>query len=83
MTTEEYKQYKGLCKENLRDNMIDLELVLNMLAEATTTELSKNENPKGFEESEKIANRGGSIAGNIRREIANNLGRITIKISLV
>ena len=74
MTTGEYKQYKGLRKENLRDNMTNLELVLNMLAEATTTELSKNENPKDFEESKEIANRGGNIAGNTRREIESNLG---------
>lgn len=75
MSTGEYKKYKGLRKENLRDNMTNLELVLNMLAEATTTELSKNENPDGFEESRVIANRGGNIAGNTRKEIENNLGR--------
>ena len=75
MTTNEYKQYKGLKKEGLRDNMTNLELVLNMLAEASTTAISKNENPDGFEESKNIAKRGGDIAGNARKDLEENLGR--------
>ncbi len=69
MTTRKYKNLKGLTKENLRDNMSDLELVLNMLAEATTTEISKREQPTTFDENIKIAKRGGSVAGNARKEI--------------
>lgn len=75
MTTKEYKQYKGLKKEGLRDNMTNLELVLNMLAEASTTAISKNENPDDFEESKSIAKRGGSVAGNARKDLEENLGR--------
>ena len=75
MSTSEYKQFKGMQKGNLRDNMTNLELVLNMLAEATTTEISKVENPDTFDESKEIANRGGGIAGNTRKEIEDNLGR--------
>ena len=70
----EYKQLKNLKKENLRDNMTNLELVLNMLAEATTTELSKKENPKRFDDSKKIAIRGGTVAGNTRKDIEKQLG---------
>lgn len=69
MSTKEYKQYKGLKKEGLRDNMTNLELILNMLAEASTTEISKVENPDGFEESRDVAKRGGNIAGNARQEL--------------
>ena len=69
MSTKEYKQYKGLKKEGLRDNMTNMELILNMLAEASTTEISKAENPDGFEESRDVAKRGGNIAGNARREL--------------
>ena len=58
MSTKEYKQYKGLKKEGLRDNMTNMELILNMLAEASTTEISKGENPDGFEESRDVAKRG-------------------------
>ena len=75
MTTKEYKQFKDLKKENLRDNMSNLELVLSMLAEATTTELAKVENPKGFEESKKVANEGGSIAGDTRKSIEKRTGK--------
>ena len=78
MTTKEYKNHKGLKKENLRDNMTDLELVLTMLSEATTTELAKAENPKGFLENQKIARRGGKIAGNARAEIEAETGRKVI-----
>ena len=61
MSVKEYKQLKGLKKENLRDNMTNIELVLNMLAEVTTTTISKQENPKTFEENKKIARRDGSV----------------------
>ena len=74
MTTREYKALKGLHKENLRDNMSNLELILNMLAEASTTELSKKKNPHGFEESAQIAKRGGSIAGEARKQIEAQTG---------
>ena len=66
MTTRGYKNLKGLKKENLRDNMTTLEIVLNMLTEATTTELTKTTNPQGLEENKKVAKEGGSIAGNAR-----------------
>ncbi len=69
MTTRKYKALKGLTKENLRDNMSTLELVLNMLAEATTTEFSKEMKPSSFEESRKIANQGGKVAGDARKNI--------------
>ena len=69
MTTRKYKSLKGLTKENLRDNMSTLELVLNMLAEATTTEFSKEMKPSSFEESRKIAKQGGKVAGDARKNI--------------
>ncbi len=75
MTTREYKDLKGLHKENLRDNMSNLELILNMLAEATTTELSKEKNPQGFQESAEIAQQGGEIAGETRKQIENKTGK--------
>ena len=75
MSTKEYKQYKGLKKEGLRDNMTNMELILNMLAEASTTEISKVENPDGFKESRDVAKRGGNIAGNARRELESATGR--------
>ena len=78
MTTKNYKNLKGLKKENLRDNMSDLELVLNMLAEATTTELSKTINPKTFKENVEVAKQGGSVAGNARKEIEQKSGRTVI-----
>jgi hypothetical protein len=78
MDTKEYKRFKNLKKENLRDNMSNLELVLNMLAEASTTEISKNFNPEGFEESKDIAQRGGKIAGDARREIEEQSGKPVI-----
>lgn len=78
MTTRGYKNLKGLKKENLRDNMTTLEIVLNMLAEATTTELTKTTNPQGLEENKKIAKRGGSIAGNARKEIEKETGKPVI-----
>ena len=75
MSVQEYKHLKGLKKENLRDNMTNIELVLNMLAEVTTTELSKKENPKTFNESKQIAKRGGKFAGETRVRYENELGR--------
>lgn len=75
MTTRAYKDFKGLKKENLRDNMTTLEIVLNMLAEATTTELTKTSNPQGLAENKQVAKRGGSIAGNARKEIENETGK--------
>ena len=78
MTTRGYKNLKGLKKENLRDNMTTLEIVLNMLAEATTTELTKTPNPQGLEENKKVAKRGGSIAGNTRKEIEKETGKPVI-----
>ena len=78
MTTRKYKNLKGLTKENLRDNMSDLELVLNMLAEATTTELSKSINPQTFKENVEIAKQGGNVAGNARKEIEEKSGRAVI-----
>lgn len=74
-TTKQYKVFKDLKKENLRDNMTNLELVLNMLAEATTTEISKEKNPKTFEDSRTIAKQGGTIAGNTRKEIEEKTGK--------
>jgi hypothetical protein len=74
-TTKEYKKHKDLKKENLRDNMTNLELVLNMLAEATTTEISKEKKPETFEENRIIAKQGGTIAGNTRKEIEAKTGK--------
>ena len=68
-TTKEYKTFKGLKKENLRDNMTNTELILNMLAEASTKDISQAVDPKSFEESKKIARQGGTIAGNARKEL--------------
>jgi hypothetical protein len=75
LTTKQYKQLKSLKKESLRDNMTNLELALNTLAEATTTEISKQHQPKTPEENRKIAERGGSIVGNTRKEIEANIGK--------
>lgn len=74
-TTKQYKNLKDLKKENLRDHMTNLELVLNMLAEATTTEISKEKNPKTFADNKRIAKQGGTIAGNTRREIEAKTGK--------
>ena len=78
MSTRQYKKLKGLKKENLRDNMSTMEIVLNMLAEATTTELSKAHQPEGFSESQTIARRGGSYAGQVRQDIEKDTGRPVI-----
>ena len=74
-TVGQYKNFKGLKKENLRDNMTNLELVLNMLAEATTTEISKENNPKTFEDNKRIAKKGGEIAGDTRKKIEQQTGK--------
>ncbi len=74
LTTRDYKDLKDLKKENLRDNMTNLELVLNMLAETSTTELSKKEKPENFSENKKIAREGGSVAGNARKDLEKKLG---------
>ena len=78
LTVQEYKEVKGLKKENLRDNMTNIELVLNMLAEVTTTALSKQEKPVTFKESKKIAKEGGTVAKNARTDIEGRLGRSVI-----
>ena len=75
LSIKDYKKLKNLKKENLRDNMTNLELILNMLAEVTTNEISKRENPEGFSESVEIARKGGSIAGNARKEIESITGK--------
>lgn len=81
LTTNQHKRTKGLKKENLRDNMTNAELVINMLGELATTEISKSENPNGFGESQDVAKRGGTIAGNARRELEANTGRKVISKS--
>ena len=73
-TTKEYKNFKDLKKENLRDNMTNLELVLNMLAETSTAELSKKQNPKTLKENRSVAKKGGSVAGKAREDLENKLG---------
>lgn len=78
MTTRQYKNLKGLKKENLRDNMSTLELVLNMLAEATTTEISKEKNPQTFVDNRKVAKEGGEVAGNARKDIEERTGKPVI-----
>lgn len=75
LSVKEYKNHKDLKKENLRDNMTNLELVLNMLAEATTTEISKEKKPKTFDQNKIIAKQGGTIAGNTRRAIEEKTGK--------
>ena len=75
VTTKQHKNYKGLRKESLRDNMTNAELIITMLGELATTEISKSEDPEGFEESKIVAKRGGNIAGNARRELEANTGR--------
>ncbi len=78
LKTKDYKKHKDLKKENLRDNMTNLELVLNMLAETSTTEISKKEQPKTFPENRQVARKGGSIAGGARKELEKKLGRSVI-----
>ena len=78
VTTKEYKQYKGLKKENLRDNMTNLEMAFNILAEASTTELSKQRDPQGVEKQKKVAKEGGSVAKVARKQLEAQLGRSVI-----
>lgn len=75
LTTKQYKNLKGLKKENLRDNMTNLELVLNMLAETATTEISQKRHPKSFPENKRVAKEGGTVAGNARKEIESKTGK--------
>ena len=75
LSVQEYKKFKGLKKENLRDNMTNIELVLNMLAEVTTTELSQKEKPATFKENKEIAKRGGKFAGETRERYEKEMGR--------
>jgi len=77
-SVKEYKQFKRLKKENLRDNMTNLELVLNMLAEATTKEFSEKEDPKTFFHSKNIAKKGGTVSGNARKDIEKQLGESVV-----
>ena len=78
MTTREYKEHKGLRKENLRDNMTNVELMLNGLAEAAATELSKRENPQGFAKNAQVAQRGGNVAHVAREQLEQELGETVI-----
>ena len=78
MTTREYKRHKGLTKENLRDNMTNVELALNTLAEVATTELSRQSNPQGIAQTSKTAQAGGEVARNARTDLENKLGRSVI-----
>ncbi len=80
-TTREYKRFKGLKKESLRDNMTNLELALNTLAEASTAELAKHHNPKGLQENAKVAKSGGSVAGAARARLEEQLGHSVISPS--
>ena len=74
-TVQEYKKFKNLKKENLRDNMTNIELVLNMLAEVTTTEILKTKRPKGMTENTKVAKEGGKVAKNARKDIEKRIGK--------
>ena len=78
MTTKQYKHHKGLKKESLRDNMTNVELALNMLAEASTTEISRQKNPKGFRQSAKVAQEGGSVAAAARKQLESKTGKSAI-----
>lgn len=78
MSTRQYKDFKGLKKENLRDNMSTTELILNMLAETATKDIAESSNPQGLEENKKVATRGGNIAGNARRQIESETGKPVI-----
>ncbi len=77
-TTRQYKNLKGLHKESLRDNMTNVELALNTLAEASATEISKEQNPHGFQENARVAQRGGSVAAAARKQLEKQLGRTII-----
>lgn len=82
MTTRQYKRLKGLKKENLRNNMSTLELVLNMLAEATTTQLSKQRQPSAFQENLQTAREGREVAGSARKDIEVRFGGVPVITSL-
>ena len=77
-TTKQYKAYKDLKRENLRDHMTNIELVLNMLAEASTTEISKEKNPKTFKENRQIAQKGGNVAKAARKKLEDSTGKIVV-----
>lgn len=77
-TTKEYKRFKGLKKENLRDNMTNTELILNMLAETATTDLSKEQNPESFEENMNVAQKGGNVARSARTALEKELGHSVV-----
>lgn len=78
MSTKQYKQFKGLKKESLRDNMTNMEIALNMLAEASATELSKQRNPQGFNQQKRVAKEGGSVAKAARNQLEAKLGHKVI-----
>ena len=80
-TTKQYKHHKGLKKENLRDNMTNLEIALNILAEASATEISKQRDPKGYNAQTQVANEGGSVAKAARKQLESKLGRSVISKS--
>ncbi len=80
-SVQAYKEIKGLKKENLRDNMTNTELALNLLAEVSTTELSQMQKPKGYAETQEVTISGGEIAGNARKELEKKLGRTVISSS--
>jgi hypothetical protein len=75
MTPSQYKKFKGLQRENLRDHMDDLELIFSMLGEASTTEIAKNKNAQGFGDNKKAASEGGTVAGNARKELETKSGK--------
>ncbi len=78
MTAKEYKQYKGLRKESLRDNMTDIEVLLTDIGEVTTRELAKKHKPQGFDANKKVAKIGGEVAKNTRKDIEEKLGETVI-----
>ena len=78
MTAKEYKQYKGLRKESLRDNMTDVEVALSDLGEIATREIAKKKKPKGLNENIEVAKRGGKIAGNARRDLEHEIGESVV-----
>ena len=78
MTAKEYKEYKGLRKENLRDNMTDIEVLLTDIGEVTTRELAKKQRPKGLTENKKVAKLGGEVAKNTRKDIEEKLGETVV-----
>ena len=78
MTAKEYKEYKGLRKENLRDNMTDIEVLLTDIGEVTTRELAKKQKPKGLKENKKVAKLGGEVAKNTRKDIEEKLGETVV-----